>query len=234
MRKKAKKPGFTMVELLVASVIAAFVAIVAVGSLRAFSASSERVEENIAVAGEVRFAANVISQDLLNFYKDTNRDNMKFTAMLEDTGGGEECVMTFWTVSRMPARMNQPESDVYEVEYLLMRNDEPDAGGTLVRRYWPNPDKDRDPGGVMTAIAEGIAFFELRFFDGTEWVSEWSEEMQSEPDLVEVNIAALSGEGTNLIRESFIVNLISASGNLSSTEEQAAGESENLSSEQQR
>ncbi|GAH81348.1 unnamed protein product, partial [marine sediment metagenome] len=76
----------------------------------------------------------------------------------------------------------------------------------------PNEDELR---GILTVIAEDIEVFAVRYFDGEEWQSEWPEEMESVPELVEVSIAAkqpgrtppLGGAGrTDMTVESFIVN----------------------------
>ena len=43
-----------------------------------------------------------------------------------------------------------------------------------MRRLWPNPDKERDPGGILTVIAEDIEVFGVRFFDGMQWQMDWA------------------------------------------------------------
>ena len=60
-----------------------------------------------------------------------------------------------------------------------------------MRRFWPNPDDDREPGGILSVVAEDIAIFEARFFDGTEWSYEWPEDMNTLPLLIELNIVAV-------------------------------------------
>jgi general secretion pathway protein J len=189
--------GFTLVEVLVASTISTFIALVAVGALKAVVDSSHAVHQITETSAEVRFAARMLAHDLANLYRDPDPKSMKFVGVSQGADTSSPAYLTFYTVGRSKARADQAEGDVYEVEYMLAsRQDEelPAEPGeesmVLFRRLWPNPDKDRSPGGVLTTIAENISVFHIRFFDGEQWGSEWSEEMESIPQLVEVTVAA--------------------------------------------
>ncbi len=201
----SRKTGFTLVEVLVASTIGTFVALVAVGTLRAITASSEMVEYNISAAAEVRFASNMIARDLVNLYRDENIENTELIGTFEESEQGNISYLVFYTVGRAKARIGQPEGDVYEVDYYLLKDEEQSV---LMRRLWPNPNEEDEPGGILTAIAEDIDVFEVRFFDGEEWSSEWPEEMEILPQLIEVNIVAKVPSRGEPAMESFIVNFI--------------------------
>ena len=196
-------------EVLVASTIGTFIALVAVGTLRTITASAERVDSNIEAAAEVRFASNMIARDLVNLYRDQNFRNMKLVGMVNESDDSGS-LLTFHTVGRAKARIDQPEGDVYEVEYFLIKDEEKSS---LFRRLWPNPDpNDEDPGGILTVIAEDIEFFQVRFFDGQEWADEWPEEMEVIPQLVEVNIVAKPPSRGSPAMESIMVNLVRSTG----------------------
>ncbi len=202
-RYGGRSKGFTLVEILVASTIGAFVALVAVGTLRAVTASSEIVDRGITAAAEVRFASNMISRDLVNLYRDKIKENTKLIGTVVQSGQGDTSYLILYTVSRVKARTSQPEGDVYEVEYYLAQDE---GKSMLMRRYWPDPNEEAQPGGILSVIADGIDVFEVRYFDGEEWSNEWPEDMQTLPQLIEVNIAAgQTGRGAP-IAESFIVN----------------------------
>jgi len=95
-----RKTGFTLVEVLAASMIGVFIALVAMGTLRVISASAEMVDSNINVAAEVRFASSIIARDLLNLYRDTNIKNTRLIGrVVESDEGGVTC-LTFYTVSK--------------------------------------------------------------------------------------------------------------------------------------
>ncbi len=207
----SKRTGFTLVEVLVASTIGVFIAMVAVGALRAIIASGEMVDGNINAAAEVRFAANMIARDLQNFYNDDDIDNTKFIGTIEPLENDSyTSYLIFYTLGRTKARFDQPEGDLYEVEYYLMQEEE---NSSLMRRLWPNPSKEYEelePRGILTVIAEDIAAFEVQYFDGEEWSEEWPEEMQSLPDLVSISIVARQPDSSNPPAETIIINLARA------------------------
>ena len=105
--------GFTLLEILVASVIGAFVAVVAVGSLRAITESREKIDANLAASSELRFAANMIQNDLHNLYRDKVSQNIKLLAEQEETRSGGTTVLTFYAVNRKKARFHLAEGDVW-------------------------------------------------------------------------------------------------------------------------
>ena len=202
---RSRKTGFTLVEVMVASTIGAFVMLVAVGTLKAITASAEMVEHNISTAAELRFATNILKRDLVNFYRNENIENTKLIGTAEETGQEGASYLVFYTISRAKARSDQPEGDIYEVEYYLMKDEEKSL---LMRRMWPNPNKEEtEPRGILAVIAENIDVFEVRYFDGEEWSTEWPEEMQVLPQLIEVNIVAKPPSRPVPMLESFIVNL---------------------------
>ena len=175
-------------EVLVASTIGSFIALVAVGSLNVIIGGAEAVDNNISAAAEVRFAAGMIAKDLAHFYRDEEYSNTRFISTIEDLADGSSTsYLVFYALSRTKARVGPPEGDIYEVEYYLTKDDETSA---LMRRFWPNPHEELEPGGVLTVIAENIDIFNIRYFDGEEWADEWPEEIQNLPDLAEITIVS--------------------------------------------
>jgi type II secretion system protein J len=141
-----RSKGFTLVEILVASTIGAFVALVAVGTLRAVTASSEMVDSGIATAAEVRFASNMVARDLVNLYRDKTKANTKLIGTVVQSGQGDTSYLILYTVSRVKARAGRPEGDIYEVEYYLAQGEDKSR---LMRRFWPNPNQEAEPGGIL-------------------------------------------------------------------------------------
>ncbi|MBN2180953.1 MAG: prepilin-type N-terminal cleavage/methylation domain-containing protein [Sedimentisphaerales bacterium] len=212
----AKREGFTLVEVMVASTIGAFISLVAVGTLKTVITSNEHLDNNINAASEARFAANLLQRDLTNIYRDENTENTKLIGSVEYLAEYSTSYLVFYTINRTKARAYEPESDLYEVEYYLMKEDDKSA---LIRRVWPNPSDEFEPGGIRTTIAENIDLFEVRYFDGEEWYNDWPEDMETLPHIIEVNIVAKPLTGVPIL-ETFIVNLTRTVAS-STTEEQA-------------
>jgi len=200
----SKKTGFTLVEVMVAVTIGGFIMLVAVGTLKAITSSAEMVDTNISAAAEVRFAMNLIARDLANFYRDENNENTKLIGTTEESADGNISYLVFYTLNRMKARADQAEGDIYEVEYSLLKNED---SSLLMRRLWPNPNEEYEPGGILAVIAEDIDIFEVRYFDGEEWSNEWPEEMEDLPQLIEVSIVGKEQSRGNPAMESIMVNL---------------------------
>jgi prepilin-type N-terminal cleavage/methylation domain-containing protein len=245
--------GFTLAEVLVASTITGFIALVAVSALKAVTDSAQLVNRTSETAGELRFAARMLQRDLANLYRDPNPENMRLIGVSQDADTGGPAFLTFYTVARAKARADQPEGDVYEVEYIVSMHDQGDETGVpaatvapaasaqpegmlLLRRVWPNPDKEREPRGVLTPIAENIGIFQVHFFDGQQWGSEWSEEMKSLPEMIEVTLGILPPGRNDPVLESFLVNfprLAKQTGTAASGGQTAAGGQESQAQPQQ-
>jgi general secretion pathway protein J len=202
--------GFTLAEVLVASTLSGFIAIVAVGAVSAVSRTAETVNRVSEVNAEVRFAARMLARDLANFYRDPNPENVKLIGASQGSDTTGPPFLTFYTVGRAKARADQPEGDVYEVEYFLGSKQELEdaASGSdeptiLFRRLWPNPDKEREAGGILTPVADNIAIFYIRFYDGQEWTGQWTEEMRTLPVLVEVTLGTATPEKGDPVLETF-------------------------------
>ncbi len=209
--------GFTLVEVLVASTISAFIALVAVSTLRAITTSATMLDSTIEAAAEVRFASRMIRTDLVNLYRDKDQKNTRLIGMAGESGDVPSSYLVLYSVGRAKARSDQAEGDVYEVEYYLAKDeeaeDEEGQTSALMRRLWPYPDEEQvEPGGVVTVIAENIDVFEVRYFDGEEWADEWPEEMQTLPQLVEINIVAKQPGRNDMVMESITVNLVRSVG----------------------
>ncbi|MCF7975967.1 MAG: prepilin-type N-terminal cleavage/methylation domain-containing protein [Phycisphaerae bacterium] len=198
--KQLNKTGFTLVEVLVATSIASFVMVIAMGTLHALSESATRIQTHCDTVSELRYATSVLSRDLACLYTDQDQNNRKL--LYEDAGDMGVSMLTFYTISHNQVRAAQAEADIYEVEYYLSQTEE---RSMLMRRVWPHPVKEEEPGGVLSVLADGIGVFLVRFYDGQQWLSEWTEEQQQLPKLIEVALATRPETGTSPFTTSFII-----------------------------
>jgi type II secretion system protein J len=203
-RQISNKTGFTLVEVMAAVTIGGFIMLVAVGTLKAITSSAKMIDTNINASSEVRFAMNLIKHDLVNFYRDENIENMKIIGTAEETSVVNSSYIVFYTVNRIKARQNQPEGDIYEVAYFLMENEDKK---NLMRQLWPNPNKEDEPAGILAVIAEDVEAFDVRYFDGEEWSTEWPEEMDVLPQLIEVGLIGKQQSSGTYAMESIMINL---------------------------
>ena len=208
MTIKRKQHGYTLVEVMAASVITAFIAMVAVSGLISVTAARGQIDEVTIVNDELRFVANSLRRDLAGFYR--NKNAMLFEGTMEETHTGLFPKLRFRTICTGNARPDQPESDLYEVEYILAPGDE--GQPWIARRQCPIVGNEEMPeetaGGMMTRLAEQLSFFQLRYFDGEQWLQEWPMELAKVPMLVEISLGAIviekSGNQTIYSKQIFI------------------------------
>jgi len=205
--RRGRVGGFTLLEILVATVIGSFVAISAVTALKSVLSCREKIVQSTTASAEMRFVADTIRQDFFNFYRDPEYANVKLIGATNLTDYGAADDVMFYTVNRVKARPSQPEGDIYEVEYSLLVDP---AVGTpyLVRRVWPNPVAEVEvPAGVVTILSEKIVSFEVLYYYEEQWVEEWPLEMTELPALISVSLA-LRPDVNRLetLRHEFFVN----------------------------
>ena len=229
--RRKKYEAFTLLEVMIASVMGAFIALVALGSLRTVTAAKQLVAENSSASDELTFAARRIHTDLVNLYRDGDRSSVKLVGTIEQDDYGLANNIVFRTVSMTRARPADTESDVYEVQYFLRRDDE---GSALARRYCPIvgiEQQDESLGGILTIIAEDIIEFDLQYFDGSSWLDEWLETETELPQLVQITIVADTGNDRkdeersekDLMARSFLVSFPRMPVAVDSKEQKAGG-----------
>lgn len=191
MRYAARQRGFTLLEVLIASIMGSFIALVAVGALRAVTAGRTLVYRNIAAADELRYAIELLRSDFENVYRDSAAEGRRFVGSFAETDRDMVTSLRMRIISGAGARPRQPEGDVYEVEYYLAGTEETP---TLMRRVCPivgNETDELTQGGMLTAIAQNIVQFDVRYYDGTEWQIEWPLERNALPEMVEATLTVL-------------------------------------------
>ena len=197
------RSGFTLLEILVATIISAFVALTAAAALQAVISSRNKIDTNIHSAAELNFAVNMISDDLRNLARKTTDDDCPIVGTLMPLQDTIATNLTIQTINRIKARPDQVEGDLYEIEYYLAINEDRPQ---LMRRVWPHPNREHEPGGILTCIAENIVNFSVGYYDGDTWHSEWPEDMTDLPHLVEFTLAARIPDHKQSIRRSVLIN----------------------------
>ena len=190
MRLRMRQHGFTLVELMAASVITGFIAMVAVGGMVSVTSARSSLDEVTGVMDELRYVADLIRQDMANVHR--HPQELLFEGLVEDSGTTALPRLRFRAVSTAKARSAQPEGDLYEIEYLLVAGS--DGKPMLSRRVCPvvgvEQERDQTAGGVLTKLTENISFFGVRYFDAAEWLSIWPVEQQKLPMLIEISLAS--------------------------------------------
>lgn len=182
-----KRSGFTLLEVILASTLTAFVAMVAVAGLRSVSSTRQTVDRAWAAADSLRYAADRMERDLASVVRG---QGVIFEGQAADSAMELPMSLRMRVYQNDPARPQAIESDLYEVEYTLLQSEE---NVLFVRRICPlvgvEIDREETAGGMLTVLSESIVDFQIRYYDGTEWLDEWVTETEL-PRLVMITLAA--------------------------------------------
>lgn len=189
-----KRSGFTLLEVILASTLTAFVAMVAVAGLRSVSTTRQTVDRAWAAADSLRYTAEKIERDLSSVVRG---QGVIFEGQAADSAMELPMSLRMRVYQTDPARRDAVESDLYEVEYTLLHSEE---HVLFVRRVCPlvgvEVDREETAGGMLTVLSESIVDFQVRYFDGTEWLDEWVTETEL-PRLAVITLAAAEETSEN-------------------------------------
>jgi type II secretion system protein J len=182
-----KTRGFTLLEVLLAAVLTAFVALVAVAGLRSVTMTRTTVDQASEAADSLRYAAQILERDLASVVRS---QNIIFEGIAAEPDLGMPPSLRMRVYQTDPVRPNAPESDLCEVEYSLLQSEDKTL---FVRRICPlvgvEVDREETSGGILTVLSESIIDFQAQYYDGTQWLDSWLTETEL-PQLVLINLLA--------------------------------------------
>lgn len=154
--------GFTLIEVLIALSITAFVAAVAYTSLSSAIAGVEVVRESAARSGDMNRAWMIISRDLRQFVDRPVRDEFGETEPALVGGPAARYLLSF-TRSGWHNPNGLPRSHLQRVSYLVEEE-------ALWRESWPVLDRAPDTPVQRVKLLEGVENLEVAFLPSLEEV----------------------------------------------------------------
>ena len=189
----AHRRGFTLVEVIVASVITAFV----MGSVsmslaqlsRAKSTTKERLDAylraDVALESLRRDVASVLRSDDL-FWTRLLIEDSSVTTPLGQLDRDE--ILLFTTRMRPLHDIDfNGEGVEYETQYRIEVDD---LGPVLWQRRDSVPDEHPDAGGMLTPLVEGIIGLMIEAYDGTQWYDDWDSDNDGLPWALRLTVTA--------------------------------------------
>jgi len=159
MRRSSRQGGFTLIEVLISSVIFAIVMSMAFLSIRGAARQRDAIKETMERFTEVQRAVQMMTRDLSQLQPRSIRDiigNDRIPALTTGgDGGGIEFTTGGWS---NPARLRR--SVLQRVGYQVEED-------ILYRVQWPVLDRTQGTLPLRRPLLDGILQLQMRFFDAT-------------------------------------------------------------------
>lgn len=193
--------GFTLAELIVASIILALV----VGATTIAVFQVLRTRDRASSTGEAFARAQLAAAQMAADAQGALRDQDLLYCRIAVTRGGlagkDAAGLLIFTHLNRPIRNDPeaPESDEYEVQYRLepaiASAPNPRPTFTLWRRADAVPDDYPDGGGIAAPVADGIVSLSIDAYDGSAWLAQWDSDSDGYPHAIRITVVAGDDEG---------------------------------------
>ena len=191
--------GFSLVEIMIAVAITAFIGGVVAGSYQQVDRAATVVKDQAARASAVRLGLARLGRELSMAYLSEHYDRARFRDRPTLFVGRDDTLL-FTTMAHVRRWQDAPESDQAVVEYRVERD--PDTGEeALFRREKVIVDDEPDRGGRKDLVADHVTRLKLEYWDRQrkEWVREWStrtsERMNELPPRVRIQLEVAQADG---------------------------------------
>lgn len=191
---RAPRRGFTLVEVIIATVVAAFVLgalATSVGQLaRARDSGKMRLDAHLRADAALtmirRDVASIIRHEDLHWTRLSIRDGMYRVTTADEFDRDE--ILVFNTRLRSVHDLDfRGEGMQYETAYRI-QDDE--YGPILWQRLDPVPDENPEGGGIATPQVNGIIGLTFEAFDGYEWTRRWDSDEFGLPYAIRITVVA--------------------------------------------
>jgi general secretion pathway protein J len=196
--------GFTLVEVLIAVAITAFIGMVIAGAFAQLDRSAAIVRDQQDRMSGVRLGLARMTRELSMAFLSEHYDRARYRDRPTLFKGQEDEVL-FTTMSNMRLWRDVKESDQAVVEYTVDRD--PATGKeALFRRVKGRIDDEPDRGGRTDLVADHVTRLSLRYWDlkRKDWVRDWStrdsERLNELPSRIRIELEVETADGR---RETF-------------------------------
>lgn len=174
-----KARGFTLIELIVAITVLAFITMLLYGSFSSMKTTRDGLARIQDRYREGRIAMARITRDLQSAYISQHVPISPALVVQKTAFVGKVGIpahrVDFNAFSNIQRDRSAHVSDQIEVSYYVTDNPEQPGTNDLVRRTSEFPDLEPDKGGRVEVLATDVDLFELEYLDATTslWTETW-------------------------------------------------------------
>lgn len=184
--------GFTLIEVMLAIAITAFVAMLSYNALSAAISSADRHEKKAGKLADIQLALTVLERDIRHAIRRSIRDDFDYeqAALL---GGGQEQYILQLTRRGWDNPIGNPRSELQRVRYEL-------EGEELWRESWQMLDRVSEDETLQKVLVLGaVKEFNISFLEGSagasggaplggEWTDSWDTKDDRLPLAVKIEL----------------------------------------------
>jgi type II secretion system protein J len=187
---RLQRGGFTLIELIVAMMMMAILAVTLYSSLHIAFRARDAAMDAIKGSQSADIAMNFMSTDLRNSMPPTGilAGNFEGTTGSDDRGHEADDIIFFTTADA--ADDASANGEIKQIELTVQT--EPGTGDhTLVRLVTRNLLAQQTPTPDTEVLCRGVNSFTVTYFDGTQWTNTWdsTQEQDSAPVAVQIVLA---------------------------------------------
>ncbi len=164
---KRKQQGFTLLELLIASIIFAIMAVMAYGGLNNVLRNSEASEKALKRLQQIQQSISVLNRDFSQIVQRSIRDEYGNQQPYLAAGTNIDNLIEFSRGGRVnPAGLSQ-RSSLLRITYRFEEE-------KLIRLQWPQMDRTQEMQAKETVLIDNVENVTVRFLDdNAEWQEQW-------------------------------------------------------------
>lgn len=191
LRSRENKFGFTLLEMLVALALVGVIAGTLYGSLYIAYKARERAHAAITPIRRAELAATLIRRDIESVLPPTGVLAAEFVGEdATDDSGRPADALVMHCCSHVPQE-GVPGSDIRRVELTCETlEDDLEETSAIIRRTTTSLLAAETPEPIEDVLCRDVLAFNLRYFDGSEWLDAWDSTTQGDdlPLAVEVTV----------------------------------------------
>lgn len=188
-----QRRGFTLLELMIAGVMAAVVLGGVTASLSQLGSAKAISRQRLDAFSKCDTALRTIRRDVIAVLRrddlfDTRLWIVDDDAQFDGRDVDRDELLLFNNSLRANKEIDfNGEGVEYEAQYRI---DDDELGVVLWKRRDPILDDNPVGGGVATPLAEGVVSLQLEAFDGANWLTQWDSDELGIPHAIRITISA--------------------------------------------
>ncbi len=191
-RSNPSQRGFTLLELVVAGVVAAIVLASIGASLSQIAKSRAMAKVRLSSSLRANTAMERIRKELQQAIRSDDMLNTRVLVTSDRTdspvGDLDRDQILVYTTKILPVRKREYSGEGMEHE-VQCRVEEDDAGSALWIRTDAVPDENEHGGGQALPVMDGVIGLNVEAFDGASWFDEWDSDVNGMPWALRVTVS---------------------------------------------